>query len=75
LRSRCYDRTAVIREVPDLCDTLAQAPVHLLGDAGSPPRLLTGLTLRYGETAVLRTTNTAREERGRVLVITSGSPL
>jgi hypothetical protein len=70
-----YERTPSIRDVPDLCEALGQPPAQLVEDAGSPLRLMTALTLRYGETAVLRTMNTGSEERGRVLVITSGSPL
>ena len=69
------DRTAAIREVPDLCDALAQAPAALLADAASPSFDLTAITLRYGEAAVLRTANTLDQERGRLLVITGGSPL
>jgi hypothetical protein len=69
------DRTAAIREAPDLCDALAQAPSRLVGDAASPPFDLTEVTLRYGEAAVLRTANTLGKERGHLLVITSGSPL
>ena len=70
-----YERTPSIPDVPDLCGALAQPPVQLLADAGSPSQRLTEITLRYGERAVLRTANTGGEERGRVLVITSGSPL
>lgn len=70
-----YERTASIPDVPDLCGALAQPLVQLLGDAGSPSQPLTEITLHYGERAVLRTANTVGEERGRVLMITSGSPL
>lgn len=69
-----YARAESIPDVPDLCDALAQPPAQLLDDAASPSHDLTRVRLRYGEAAVLRTTNTAEHERG-VLVITSGSPL
>jgi hypothetical protein len=69
------DATAAIREAPDLCDALGQAPAGFLADEASPSLDLTGITLRYGEANVLRTANTAGRERGRLLVITSGSPL
>jgi hypothetical protein len=69
------DATAAIREAPDLCDALGQARAAFLADQASPSLELAGTTLRYGEANVLRTANTAGQERGRLLVITSGSPL
>jgi hypothetical protein len=70
-----YERTASIRDVPDLCEALAQPRAGLLADAGRPSLPLSEIALRYGDRAVLRTANTSGEERGCVLVITSGSPL
>jgi hypothetical protein len=69
------DRTAAIREVPDLCDALAQAPARVVADAASSSLDFSGTTLRYREAAVLRTANTLGDERGRLLVGTGGSPL
>jgi len=70
-----YDRTTEVRKVPDLCDALAQAPARVVADAASSSLDFSGTTLRYGEAAVLRTANTLGEERGRLLVVTGGSPL
>lgn len=70
-----YDRTLPRHAAPDVGDALAQHPAGLLADAASPSLPLTQITLQYGSAAVLRTADTTSEERGHVLVITSGSPL
>jgi hypothetical protein len=69
-----YARRAGVAPVPDLCDALRQPPAELVADAMSPAPPMTRVVLRYGEGAVLRTANTGDADRGRVWVMTAGSP-